>query len=345
MSTRNCIPELSRRLCRPLEIRGRRLDNRLVLAPMAQLGNVAFRELLADFGGYGLMFSEMCSARRLPTENPKASTCFRWREAERDRLVIQIVGDDAAQMAAAARRIAAEGLFGVDLNFGCSVAAICKRDCGAALLEAPDRAEAIVGAVRRAVDLPLFVKFRTGWRDDPDLPVELARRFAAAGADALTFHPRVAPDRRNRPAKWDYIRRVKAAVRIPVFGNGDVFSPADCLRMLETTGCDGVAVGRMAVTQPWLFAHWVHGQPPAVNTYAEVPLIMARLLDSHFDAAKALRRYKKFLSYYAANFRFGHRLYAKTANVRSMADALAAVEAFFTRPPERLRQPSVARFS
>jgi tRNA-dihydrouridine synthase B len=340
-----CLDDLSRRLRRPLEIRGRRLANRLVLAPMAQLGNVAFRELLAGFGGCGLMFSEMCSAKRLPTEDPKSSTHFRWRAEECDRLVIQIVGAHPAEMAAAARRIATEGLFGVDLNFGCSVAAICKRDCGAALLEAPARAEAIVRAVRTAVDLPLFVKFRTGWRDDPALPVELARRFAAAGADALTFHPRVAPDRRNRPAKWGYIRQVKAAVDIPVFGNGDVFTPGDCLRMLETTGCDGVAVGRMAITQPWLFASWVHGKPTGERFFAETPLIMARLLEHHFEPAKALRRYKKFLSYYAANFRFGHSLYGKTANVRSLADALDAVRAFFARPPERLRQPSVVRFT
>jgi nifR3 family TIM-barrel protein len=337
--------ELSRRLQRPLEIRGRRLANRLVLAPMAQLGHVAYRELLAGYGGCGLMFSEMCSARRVPVENPASSTYFRWRDAERSMLVIQIVGSQPEEMAAAARRVEAEGLFGVDLNFGCSVAAICKRDCGAALLAAPDRAAAIVRAVRGAVDLPLFVKFRTGWRDDPGPPVDLARRFAAAGADALTFHPRVAPDRRNRPAKWDYIRRVKAAVEIPVFGNGDVFSAEDCLRMLETTGCDGVAVGRMAITQPWLFSHWVLAQPPAEAIYAETPRVMARLIQRHFEPAKALRRYKKFLGYYAANFRFGHTLYAKTANVGTMAAALVAVERFFARPPERLRRPSLARFS
>ncbi|MDJ0782845.1 MAG: tRNA-dihydrouridine synthase family protein [Desulfosarcinaceae bacterium] len=339
------LSDLSRRLQRPLLIRGRRLANRLVLSPMAQLGHVAYRQLLDGFGGCGLMFSEMCSARRVPTETPSRSTYFRWRDAERKRLVIQIVGADPDEMAAAAVRIAAEGLFGVDLNFGCSVAAICKRKCGAALLASPDRAEAIVRAVRQAMDLPLFVKFRTGWKDDPELPVELARRFAAAGADALTFHPRVAPDRRNRPAKWAYIRLVKAAVEIPVFGNGDVFSAADCLRMLETTGCDGVAVGRMAITQPWLFAHWVLKAVPPAQVYAETPLAMARLLNHHFEPASALRRYKKFLSYYAANFRFGHTLYSKTANVPSMAAAIAAVERFFAAPPERLAQPSIVRFA
>lgn len=339
------IPALSRLLKRPLSVRGRLLKNRLLLAPMAQLGHVAYRELLADFGGCGLMFSEMCSARRVPTENPKRSTYFRWREAERSQVVVQIVGADPGEMAAAAQRIAEEGLFGVDLNFGCSVATICKRDCGAALLEAPARAEAIVRAVRAAVDLPLFVKFRTGWRDDPAIPVDMARRFAAAGADALTFHPRVAPDLRNRPAKWDYIRQVKAAVEIPVFGNGDVFSADDCLKMLETTGCDGVAVGRLAITQPWLFAHWVHQRAPQEGDYAQIPMTMAHLLNTSFEPSQALRRYKKFLNYYAANFRFGHTLYAKTANVRSMDEAVAAVERFFARQPERLRQPSVVRFS
>lgn len=339
------IKELSRRLRRPLTIRGRSLANRLALAPMAQLSHVAYRELLTAFGGCGLMFSEMCSAQQVPKEKRRTSTYFRWRAAERHQLVMQIVGAEPEAMAVAAQRIEAEGLFGVDLNFGCSVAAICKRDCGAALLAQPTRAEAIVRAVRRAVDLPLFVKFRTGWRDDVAVPVELARRFADAGADALTFHPRVAPDRRNRPAKWDYIRHVKAAVEIPVFGNGDVFSAADCLHLLETTGCDGVAVGRMAITQPWLFAHWVLEQAPDETVYAETPLEMARLINHYFEPAKALRRYKKFLNYYAANFRFGHTLYSKTANVRSMEDALAAVEKFFARPPERLDQPCVFRFS
>ena len=120
-------------------------------------------------------------------------------------------------MALAARRIESEGFFGVDLNFGCSVAAICKKGAGAALLKTPDRAVEIVEAVRRSVSCPLFVKYRTGWEDDPAFAVSMGRAFEAAGADALTFHPRVAPDRRSRAPKWEIIGRVKAAVDIPVF--------------------------------------------------------------------------------------------------------------------------------
>ena len=122
------------------------------------------------------------------------------------------------------------------------MAAVCKKQCGAALLRTPDIAEAIVAAVRKAVNIPVFVKFRTGWEDRPEGAVAMARRFEAAGADALTFHPRVAPDRRTRPPKWAYIAEVKSSVKIPVFGNGDVFDRADCERMIATTGCDGIAL-------------------------------------------------------------------------------------------------------
>ena len=117
-------------------------------------------------------------------------------------------------------------------------------------------AQRIVAAVRKAVSIPLFVKFRTGWKDDPRPSIELAKRFEDAGADALTFHPRVAPDRRARPAKWEYIGRVKQSVSIQVFGNGDVFDENDCLNMLTSTGCDGVAIGRLAMAKPCIFAEW-----------------------------------------------------------------------------------------
>jgi tRNA-dihydrouridine synthase len=131
-------------------------------------------------------------------------------------------------------------LFGVDINLGCSNTTICRRNCGAALLKTPDLAAEIVASVREAISCPLTVKFRTGWKDDPNPAIQFAKRFEDAGADALIFHPRVAPDRRSRPAKWEYIGLVKQAVRIPVFGNGDVFDRNDCLRMIQETGCDGI---------------------------------------------------------------------------------------------------------
>jgi nifR3 family TIM-barrel protein len=223
--------KLAEILNRPLNIGATTIEKRLVLAPMAFLGNVAFRQLVQTYGGYGLMFTEMCSAKRIPNENRHRSTYFRWRDAELSHLVCQIFGDDPMNMAAAAQRIEAEQFFGVDINFGCSEVSICRQNCGAAILKSPDLAAEIVSEVRKAVSIPLFVKYRIGWKDNPRTAIEMARRFEEAGADALTFHPRIAPDRRLRPAKWEYIGMVKQAVTIPVFGNGDVFDQADCLKI------------------------------------------------------------------------------------------------------------------
>jgi tRNA-dihydrouridine synthase B len=320
------------------------IDGRLALAPMTFLGHIAFRQLLAGFGGYGLLFGEMCSARRVPHDIHAGSASFRWRDEERRHLVMQIVGADPTVMATAARIIEESGLFGVDLNFGCSVAAICKRQGGAALLKTPDRAVRIVEAVRRAVSIPLFVKFRTGWQDDPAIPVGMARRFESAGADALTFHPRVAPDRRSRPPRWDYIRQVKAAVGIPVFGNGDVFDGADCSRMLKTTGCDGVAIGRMAIARPWLMAQMTGSFSPPSDIYRQTAFTLLDLMRRHFDDKGVLRRFKKFCLYYSANFKFAHSFYKRIRNAADIDAVQRVMDDFFSRDPETVRRPNMNFF-
>jgi tRNA-dihydrouridine synthase len=247
-------------------------------------------------------------------------------------------------MAAAARIIEENGLYGVDLNFGCSVATICKQHCGAALLKTPDQAARIVEAVRRTISIPLFVKFRTGWQDDPTIPVDLARRFASAGADALTFHPRVAPDRRSRPPRWDYIKQVKDAVTIPVFGNGDVFDEVDCLRIIETTGCDGIALGRMAIARPWLMAQMSGLFSPDPDIYRHTAFTLLDLMGRHFDAGRALRRYKKFALYYSANFKFAHSFFKRIGNAPDLEALRGELEAFFSKRPQTLSRPNMNFF-
>ncbi|MEJ5359695.1 MAG: tRNA-dihydrouridine synthase family protein [Desulfobacterales bacterium] len=342
METADELPGL---LARELKIGGRTIAGRLVFASMSLLGHVAFRELLDAFGGCALYFSEMCSAATIPTENPRVSKHFRWRREELPRLACQIMGSDAETMARAALRIEAEGFFGVDLNFSCSAATICRRGCGADLLRRPAEARRIVERVRRAVRVPLTIKFRVGWSDDGDRAVEMARAFADAGADALTFHPRVAPDRRARPPRWEYIRRVKQAVRIPVFGNGGVVEASDCLRMLRETGCDGVALGRIAVARPWVFALWSGRRLEAGgDLHRETALRLHGLLQRHFPPKDALIRLRRFVFYFASNFRFGHELYRKVQAAADMGAARAALESFFAAAQERCPLPNLNYF-
>jgi nifR3 family TIM-barrel protein len=332
---------LSTFLSQPLSIGNRTIPGRLVLAPLSKLGNVAFRELLAGYGGFGLMFSEMSSSRAVQHAIPNTIAGFMWRPAELGQLVCQLFGDDPDTMGRAARQVEKAGFFGVDINFGCSVTSICRHGCGAELLKTPDLAVKIVAAIRRQVSLPVFVKFRTGWRDDPAPAVELALRFEDAGADALTFHPRVAPDRRTRPPKWAYIARVREAVTIPVFGNGNVFSAEDCRTMLATTGCDGVALGRLAIARPWIFAHWTLGIKPDRDIYRTCALAMIDLLEKHFEPALAMRRLNRFFAYYASNFKFGHTFYARICKAQTPEDARQVVLDFYREAPETVTIPKI----
>jgi tRNA-dihydrouridine synthase B len=338
------IYNLAQYLRQPLNIGNKAIDSRLVLAPMTFLGHIAFRELMSQYGGYGLLFTEMCSARAVPAENRHVSPYFRWRDAERPGLVCQIFGANPQVMAQAARRIEKEELFGVDINFGCANGSICRQNCGAAILKDPDRAVRIVEEVRKAVSIPVSVKFRTGWKDAPRTAVELALRFERAGADALIFHPRVAPDRRSRPPKWEYIGMVKNAVAIPVFGNGDVFDRSDCIRILEETGCDGVALGRMAIAKPWIFAEWTNGFKPGPDIFRDAALQLAGLLAKHYDPRRAIRRYKRFAYYFSANFQFGHNLYSQVLNASDMLRLNQIIHRFFDQCPDLTARPNLNFF-
>ncbi len=335
---------LAEYLRQPLKIGDKSINKRLVLAPMSFLGHIAFRELVSRYGGYGLLFSEMCSARAIPSENRFVSPYFRWRDEERSRLICQIFGDEPRIMAEAARRIENEGLFGVDINLGCSNTTICRRNCGAALLKTPDLAAEIVASVREAISCPLTVKFRTGWKDDPNPAIQFAKRFEDAGADALIFHPRVAPDRRSRPAKWEYIGLVKQAVRIPVFGNGDVFDRNDCLRMIQETGCDGVALGRMAIARPWIFAEFLDDLQTSRKLFLDAAIQLIKLLEIHFDPIRAIKRFKRFSFYFCANFRFGHALYTRIINAAELKEIETILRRFFELSPEIAKRPNMNLF-
>ncbi|KPA08929.1 tRNA-dihydrouridine synthase [Candidatus Magnetomorum sp. HK-1] len=325
---------------RPLTIGNRTISNRLVFAPMSRLGHVAFRELLENYGHYGLLFSEMSSAKAIPHENRKVSSVFRWRDSEQDKLVWQILGGSPDEMAKAARRIEDEGFFGIDINFSCSMAYICKRGMGASLLKTPKSAIDIIKAVRASVEIPLWVKFRTGWSDSPEQAVDFARYVEDAGADAITFHPRIAPDRRTRPPKWAYISKIKQAVSIPVFGNGNVFDIDDCCRMFTETNCDGISLGRIAISKPWVFAEWNGEFHPDETAYRNLIKNYIMLLRDHYDPIRAKKRFLKFSKYFCAGFKFGNNLRSKIRKAETFSDIENVFEKFFDSPLLLNRRPN-----
>ncbi len=344
--------KLAAYLSRPLHIGSKSISSRAVLAPLAGLNHQAMRESIASCPGAGLLFTGMLSARAVPTENPRKSHAFSWNKQELPFLVGQIFGNEPAQMAAAAQRLEAEGFFGVDINMGCSVAAIVKKKCGAGLLREPDLARRIAACVRNAVNFPVLVKLRSGWQDDPralENTVRLAQILEAEGVDAVTFHPRLSPDRRTRPPNLSHLAIIKQALKIPVFGNGNLCTAGDCLAMIEKTNCDGIALGRMAIARPWLFQSLLAGEDEFEEAIVKLRSSAVACLNRLFELWEpgvARKYYKKYALYLSGNFSSGSRVYGKLTKGETKQELVEALEAALDENTAELsRRPNMLLFS
>lgn len=226
-------------------------DNFTVLAPLAGITNLPLR-LMAKRAGCGLVCSEMISSHGLVYQSGKTEQLLESVPGEKP-LSVQIFGAKPAIMADAARIVQDSGADILDINFGCSVKKILKSNSGSALMKEPQLARRLLDAVRGAVDIPLTIKIRSGWEPSGQQALEIAGIAEDCGVDAVSVHPRTALQGFRGQADWSIIAAVKKALTIPVIGNGDVALPADALRMVAETGCDGVMVGRAAIGNPMIF--------------------------------------------------------------------------------------------
>ncbi len=224
----------------------------LAFAPLAGISNLPLR-LLAKESGCGLVYSEMVSANGLVYGAAKTRQLMRSTPEEKP-LAIQIFGSDPAMMADAAQIAAAAGADIVDINFGCAVKKIVKTGAGVALMRTPERAAALLRAVRAAIRIPLTIKIRSGWERGGEQAFNLVRIAEECGVDALAVHPRSASQGFRGRADWSLITAIKKTTALPVIGNGDVENAEDAVRMLQQTGCDAVMVGRAAIGNPFIFA-------------------------------------------------------------------------------------------
>ena len=228
------------------------LANNIVFAPLAGISNLPLR-LLAKESGCGLVCSEMVSANGLVYGSHKTAQLLR-TVPEEHPLSVQLFGADPAMTAEAARRAVAAGAALIDINFGCAVKKVVKTGAGVALMRTPERAEALLRAVRKAITVPLTIKIRSGWDASGHQALEIAHMAEDCGVDALTVHPRSASQGFRGRSDWTLIAAVKRILKIPVIGNGDVVVADDALRMLSQTACDGVMVGRAAIGNPFIFS-------------------------------------------------------------------------------------------
>lgn len=226
------------------------VDPPLLLAPMEDVTNLPFRLIAKRIARPGLMFTEFVSAMAIHYGAQKTFRKMRIHPEERP-LGIQIFGGEPEVMAETARIAEEMGADLVDINMGCWVPKVCKTGSGAALLKDPELAQEIVSTVVKAVKIPVTVKVRAGWDYSLFAAPDLAKRFQDSGAQMITLHARFAKQGFEGQADWKLIEEMRKAVQVPLIGNGDVKTPDDAVRMVRETGCDGVMVGRAAISNPW----------------------------------------------------------------------------------------------
>jgi nifR3 family TIM-barrel protein len=322
----------------------------VVLAPMAGVTNPPFRTLCRRFGA-GLYVSEMITARALVEGNRKTLVMAGFGPEEETRS-LQLYGVDPHYVGEAVRLLVGEERVDhIDMNFGCPVRKVTSKGGGAAIPVKPRLLRSIVrAAVEAAGDVPVTLKFRIGIDDAVQTYLDSGRIGQEEGCAAVALHARTAAQLYDGEARWEDIARLKDAVtRIPVLGNGDVWEAEDALRMMRTTGCDGVVVGRGCLGRPWLFRDLADvfagrepSNPPDFGGVIEVMREHARLLAAWLGEPGGLRTFRKHATWYTKGFRGGAPLRERLMRVATLAemdDALQAADRSQPFPPDAMRVP------
>ncbi|MCA9737659.1 MAG: tRNA dihydrouridine synthase DusB [Gemmatimonadota bacterium] len=307
----------------------------LFLAPQAGVSESPFRRLCRSFGA-DVVVSEFVSADGIVRESERSARYLRF-DVEEHPIGVQIFGSDPEMMGRAAAHVAET--FGpdfIDINFGCPVKKVVRRNGGSGCLRDLDLVEDIVRAVVAATALPTTVKIRSGFDEATRDPVGIAVRCEAAGARMLTLHPRTRADMYSGHARWDEIRSVTEALTIPVIGNGDIRTGDDAARMRDETGCHGIMIARGSHGAPWIFREAraaLDGRPvpaaPDVGERFRICLAHARhALDFGGDRERALLEFRKHLAWYTKGLPEGRALRVRLFEAATLDDVQALLREY-----------------
>jgi len=312
------------------------LKNRVFLAPMAGITDLPFRLLLRSFS-CAFAFTEMISADGILRKVNKTLKYLDSTEADRP-LGVQLFGAVPEILAEAAFYVASLGADLVDINMGCPVKKVIKAGAGAALLKNLNRAQEIMCAVRKAISLPLTIKIRSGWQAYGIVAHKLARMAEDCGVNAVIVHPRTVEQGFGGRADWEIIKKVKETIHIPVIGCGDIKNGNEAVRMLSTTGCDGVMIGRGCLGNPWIMEEAVQllerGIKRPMPDLKEREAVIIRHLEmevSYWGEKTGVEHFRKHLLWYTKGLPGGAKFRSRASSWNSKEEILKEIRDFFEK--------------
>ena len=313
------------------------IDRKTILAPMAGVTDLPFRQLCREMGA-GLVVSEMVAADPSTWDTRKSRLRIKFGDEPAPRSV-QIAGYDPQMMATAAQFNVTQGAEIIDINMGCPAKKVCKRAAGSALLQDPQLVSSILHAVVDAVDVPVTLKIRTGWDRQNRNAVTIAKIAEQAGVAALAVHGRTRACRFVGEVEYDTIAAVTEAVSMPVIANGDITSPEKAVAVLEHTGAAAVMIGRVAQGNPWIFSqinqYLENGQHLPPPSFHELGQMMARhLLALHkfYGEVGGVRISRKHIGWYSSELAGGKEFTQQFNKLESTAQQQQFVDQFFNNP-------------